>query len=163
MTHSLLNGLFEAGVAYPRRRTTGLSTQQVGAELLVYDEELHQAFCLNGTAALVWQLCDGASDAEKIAAAVRARVDGAFDEDMVLLALDDLRRDGLLMPEPSAPLRAQLSRRALMSRLGTGALLLVPTVAMIAAPKAAQAYNGCFDCVSPQAQKRKAQHTSDSE
>ena len=41
-----------------------------------------------------------------------------------------------------------MSRRVLLQRLGVGGALLVPAVAAIVAPTAAQAYSGCVDCTS---------------
>jgi hypothetical protein len=34
----------------------------------------------------------------------------------------------------------------MLARAGAGAFLMLPVIAVIAAPKAAQAYTGCVDC-----------------
>lgn len=148
--------------AAPLRRTVQLCVQQVGVESLVYDEREHQAYCLNQIAALVWRLCDGATTPQGIADAAGRELGTPLGEQSVLLALDELERHGLLSSKPEHALPPVLTRRVLASRLGAGALLMVPVVALIAAPTAAQAYNGCVDCVSPKsAARRRAQSGGD--
>ena len=51
---------------YPRIRLS-LKAEELGSELLVYDEERRLYHLLNPTARLVWQLCDGAHDEDEIA------------------------------------------------------------------------------------------------
>jgi Coenzyme PQQ synthesis protein D (PqqD) len=133
-------------IDFPRGIQEHISTQQVGQELLVYDETRHKAFCLNGTSAAVWQMCDGMHNVEQIASAVTLQLAAPVREEIVLFALAELRADGLLEPAPlPAPLPA-LSRRQLMRKLGAGAAMLLPAVAAVMAPKAAEAYSGCLDC-----------------
>lgn len=42
-------------------------TEELDGDLVVYDERRGRAYVLNPTAALVWELCDGSSDAESVA------------------------------------------------------------------------------------------------
>ncbi len=66
-------------------------------------------------------------------------------EDLVLLTLDELREKNLL-EEPTAPLFADgISRRTLIGRAGLAAAALLPVIAIIAAPPAAQAFSGGVD------------------
>ena len=44
---------------FPHARQAGLLTTPCQTELLVYDLESDQAHCLNHSAALIWQACDG--------------------------------------------------------------------------------------------------------
>jgi len=137
--------------ASPRRIRDSLSIQKVGTETLVYDERFHRAFCLNQSSAIVFQLADGTRSVPEIAAAASLELDAGFNEALVLFALEALREDGLIEPDTSRDDSAQpappaLSRRALLQRLGTGGALLLPAIAAIVAPTAAQAYSGCFDC-----------------
>lgn len=132
--------------AHPRSLASQVSTQQVGLELLVYDERRHQAFCLNAVSAAVWKLCDGQRTVEQIAAAAQSAGLAGLTEEAVLLAVDQLHADGLVVDDtPWMPI-PEVSRRVMMQRLAVGAAVLVPGVAMVMAPKAAQAYNGCADC-----------------
>jgi hypothetical protein len=132
----------------PIRLTQSIIEQHVADETLLYDEQRHLAFCLNRTSAAVWALCDGNHSVAQMAAALTTRFAEPVTEEVVLVALAQLRRDGLLAKTQvvnEIP-AAILSRRSMVGRIGMGSALLLPVVAAIAAPRAAQAYNGCVDC-----------------
>jgi hypothetical protein len=131
---------------YPQKIERNILTQKVGDELLLYDEERHQAFCLNPVCTSVWTLCDGNSSLTAIARAASSESSVAVDEQIVMLAIQELRRDGLVEPLQEAIAIPTISRRDVVQRLGKGAAILIPMVVAIAAPTAAQAYNGCVDC-----------------
>jgi hypothetical protein len=129
-------------------KTKGLLTQHVGSETLLYNEQTHQAFCLNPVAAQVWHLLDGAGTVPQIASAATRALETQVDDDMVLFALAEFRRDGLIdVDEPTGTL-PMMDRRHLLQKLGVGTAMMLPVVAAIMAPKAAQAYNGCVDCTT---------------
>ena len=134
------------GHTLPCRISCGLCTEEIGDEILVYDELRHKAFCLNATSAAIWKLCDGAHTVEQIAASVTFRLAMPVAEEVVLFALEELRRDNLVETEADVSTKPILSRRELMQKLGIGAAMLLPIIAPIVAPKAAQAYSGCVDC-----------------
>ena len=145
--------------AMPTRRTTNLITQAAGAELLIYNEEIHKACCLNDLAAAVWSACDGSHTIAALAQAATTALQRPVSEDVVLFTLSELRRDGLLLPDAVPEAHPSPSRRALMRKMGIGAAMMLPVVTAIMAPKAAQAYTGCVDCMakpSQGAQKRTA-------
>lgn len=124
----------------PRAREDGLVVKVLSDELLVYDLERHQAHCLNRSAALVWEHCDGRTPVSEVVALLGTELKGAADEELVRLALDGLRKAHLLRAaasretEPARP----MSRRALIRKLGVAAALL-PLVASIVVPEAAAA------------------------
>jgi len=130
----------------PCRISCGLCTEEIGDEILVYDELRHKAFCLNATSAAIWKLCDGAHTVEQIAEAATLRLAMPVTEEIVRFALEELRRDNLVEAEADVSVRPVLSRRELVQKLGIGGAMLVPVIASIVAPRAAQAYNGCADC-----------------
>ncbi len=132
----------------PRRLQRHVSVQQVGAETLVYDERRHQAFCLNESSSTVWRLADGEHTVAQIRAAAAVELKASVNEEFVLFALEELRRDGLLEPSSATAAAPAISRRVMLRRLGVGGALLVPAVAAIVAPTAVQAYSGCVDCTS---------------
>ncbi len=142
----------------PLRLQQGITTQRVGNEILLYDERRHQAFCLNPTSACVWDHCDGEHTIAQLAAAATRSLDASIGEDLVSLALEDFRRDGLLETEVKPMPNPEVSRRAMMQSLGASAILLVPVVAVVLAPKAAQAYGGCFDCTNATQVQNRAAH-----
>jgi hypothetical protein len=129
------------------KKAQGLLTQDVGQETLVYNEALHKAFCLNPVAAQVWQLLDGVRTPGQIAMAVTNTLSMPVTEDLVLFTISALQRDGLLDNEASpTDFLPVPSRRDVMRQLGAGAAILLPIVAAVMAPQAAQAYTGCVDC-----------------
>jgi Coenzyme PQQ synthesis protein D (PqqD) len=132
--------------AHPQKIQQNIIIQQVGDELLLYDEVRHQAFCLNPVCASVWTLCDGENSISAIAQAATSQLNVTVDEQIAMLALQELRRDGLVKPLHEAIAIPTISRRDLVQRLGASAAILIPVVVAIAAPTAAQAYSGCVDC-----------------
>lgn len=133
---------------HPRKLETNITVQHVDAETLVYDERRHQAFCLNATSAAVWNLADGSRSVEQLAQDASVKLAAPVTEELVRFALAELDRDGLLLVSAAVPAGAPLpTRRQMMGSLGAASLVLVPAVAMLVTPKAAQAYNGCVNCL----------------
>jgi hypothetical protein len=122
----------------------------------VYDECRHLAFCLNESSSVIWRLADGEHTIAAICEAASAELNTHVNEEFVLYALAELRRDGLVEAF-EVDRRATISRRAVLQKLGVGGALLLPAIASIVAPTAAQAYSGCVDCssVSPAHPARK--------
>lgn len=126
----------------PRARTEELLVEELGDEVLVYDQRRDRAHCLNRTAALVWRACDGKTTVADAAARIERELAVPAGEPVVWMALDRLERARLLA-EPvklSAP-RARFSRREVVRALGIagGLSLVLPAVESIVAPLAAQA------------------------
>jgi hypothetical protein len=129
--------------ALPKRRHQGLVVRALPTEVLVYDTERHEAHCLNRSAALVWEQCDGMTPPAAMAPKLATVLGGAIDEDVVGHALDQLATFHLL--EAESPARApseRISRRDLIQRLGLAASVVLPLVSSIAAPVAAQTASG---------------------
>jgi hypothetical protein len=133
-----------------------LVIQELRGETLVYDLKSHRAYCLNETASAIWKACDGKTT---VAAAAR-QLGAATEPQVVLLGLRYLARSGLLEVRP-AWLNEQsgLTRRDVLRALGKSAAVLLPVVATLAVPSAAQAVscpcgyiftnqpcNGCVGC-----------------
>jgi hypothetical protein len=116
---------------FPKARTTGLTIEEVGDELLVYDLERHRAHSLNLGAAAVWRLCDGTRSVDDINIAAAEVLGVEPDLTMVERALSQFEHAGLL-EAAKAP-----ERRQLLSRLGWVAV--APFIASIAIPSAAYA------------------------
>ena len=134
----------------PRARNDHLVIKQVADETLVYDLERHRAYCLNAAAGLIWDQCDGRTDADQMAAVLQSKLGLPRDEAVVQLGLAGLERAHLLV-ERLAPalLAARYSRRKFLVKAGVvGLAVLLPTVISIVSPTAAQAAtcianNGC--------------------
>jgi len=129
---------------HPKMRRQGLVIDELPDEVLIYDLERDEAHCLNHTAALVWQSCDGNTTPPEIARRLplELNADGAKDsrEEMVWLALAQLEKNHLLEDSVVVPTEfARVSRRRMMRNLGLAAAIAVPLVSSIVAPTAVQA------------------------
>ncbi len=125
----------------PRARQDELVVEELQDETLVYDLKRHKARCLNRTAALVWQHCDGQTTVPELAALLGEQLATPTDEAVVWMALDRLDRAHLLSEPVTLPAdRAQYSRREVLRTLRRVAgISLLPVVASIVAPRAAAA------------------------
>ena len=139
----------------PRSVQRYISIQQVGTETLVYDELRHKAFCLNESSSVIWRLADGERTVAQMRAEAALQLGTEVSEEFVLFALDQLRRDGLVEPSSIAEAGPAISRRSMLRTLGVGGALLLPMIAAVMAPPAAQAYNGCVDCSAAPARARR--------
>ena len=122
----------------PKARRLGLVIEELPEELLVYDTERHKAHCLNRSAALIWNHCDGRTTPADMVERVATALAAPITEDLIWHALDQLGEFHLLEemgPEPAG--RARMTRRELMSLAGIAGLAL-PLVTSIVAPVAAQ-------------------------
>lgn len=135
----------------PRSIQHSISVQQVGTETLVYDECSHRAFCLNESASVIWRVANGERGITEICAEASRELHSPVSEELVVFALRELHEVGLIEPSPTVGDGLSISRRVMLQRLGLGAAMLLPAIAIIVAPTAAQAYNGCVDCTSSQA------------
>lgn len=133
----------------PYAREEELLVQELPDEVLVYDLKRHRAYCLNRTAALVWQHCDGQTTVAKMAMLLENELKIPADEEVVWLALDQLRRAHLLEEPTTRPADAvSCSRRELMRKLALvgGLSVLLPAVMTIVVPTPAQAVTCVRNC-----------------
>ena len=126
----------------PLARKTGLVIQEVPEEVLVYDLETNKAHCLNKSAALVWQSCDGTRSVSDIAAYVGAQSGENVTDDFVWLAIDQLNANDLLEKQIEADFKG-MSRRDVIKRIGLSSMIALPVIASLVAPPAALASVSC--------------------
>src|SRR5438045_202906 len=112
----------EMDQALPHAREEDLLVREFGDETLVYDLNRHMAYCLNRTSVLVWRQCDGQSGLAEITSALQSEAVVGLDEEVVRLALKQLKRahliDGTIGTEAGS---RGMSRRELMKRAGIAA------------------------------------------
>lgn len=132
----------------PNARRDGLIVRELADETLVYDLERNKAHCLNRMAALVWKRCNGRLTVEELASVMAAETQAQVDEQVVCLALSQLRRKHLLSESFFVALRPRISRRDAMHRFGRTLVIALPLIKSIAAPGAAQAVS-CSTCGMP--------------
>lgn len=128
----------------PISRKANLVIQEMEGEILIYDLNENKAFCLNQTAALVWQLCDGNKSVDEISEILGQKLNSSANEDIVWFALDQLKKEKLVENEAQlGNYFAGISRREVIKKVGLGTMIALPIVASITAPIALNAASGC--------------------
>jgi hypothetical protein len=122
----------------PLARKEGLLIERLPDEVLIYDLDRKKAHCLNGSAALIWDHCDGKTSVQEILRILQQQEHGKIDADVVRLGLDQLV-EARLIDTPVVPsgVSGRLSRRDLVKRIGVA--VSIPLVASILAPTASAA------------------------
>jgi Coenzyme PQQ synthesis protein D (PqqD) len=122
------------------KRFDGLQIERASDEILALKPGAAQAYALNQTAAIVFDLCDGGHSKLEMATAIQHHTGLPADEKVVDLALDALVDAGLVAFD-GAPPEVSISRRALIQRLSLSAatVALLPVVQPIMREPAAAA------------------------
>ena len=136
----------------PIARSSGLVIQEVPDEVLVYDVDNDKAHCLNQTAAVIWKSCDGRNSVTDIARILGAKTGKTVTDDLVWLAIDQFNENNLLEKQVEARFAGQ-SRRDAIKKIGMAAMIALPIVASLAAPRNAMAAVSCVcgndaDCLA---------------
>ncbi len=127
----------------PVARKQDIIVQELKGEVLVYDLKIDKAFCLNETSALVWQLCDGESSVAEISRTVGKKLNSPANEDLVWLALDQLKKENLLANSEEVVANFDgMSRREVIKKVGLATMIALPIISSLVAPTAAQAQSG---------------------
>jgi hypothetical protein len=128
----------------PRARKDDLIVKEMPDEVLIYDLVRDKAHCLNRTAALVFNYCDGHTSAATMTGRLERELNVPVDEGVVWLALNQLSKNHLLEENIVPPtLMAGINRRQMIRAMGVAAAVAVPLVTSIVAPTPAQAQS-CF-------------------
>jgi hypothetical protein len=126
----------------PVARHDNLLTQEVGNELVIYDQARHRVHRLNETAARIWRGCDGKTSVADLATRLPQ---SESSEDVVWMALEKLGKAKLLEARVEAPAAVRdQSRRDWMRRaaLAGGAVALLPVISSMTAPTPVMADSG---------------------
>jgi len=125
---------------YPNSRKNNIVVKEVDNEILIYDTETKKAFCLNETSALVWKFCDGKTNRSEIGRMAANKLGHKVDDAIVWLALEELRKDGLLSEEMETHTHYNgLTRRQVLRSIGITSAVSLPIVTSLVAPRASYA------------------------
>jgi hypothetical protein len=131
----------------PQARKEGILIKELSHETLVYDLERHKAHCLNPTAAAIWKLCDGRRSAVEIASVMAEESRLPVDEPVVWYGVGQLAKAALMeFPRQRLDVRAGISRRDALGRIGIATAIAVPLVTSIVAPTARAAVSCTVAC-----------------
>jgi hypothetical protein len=137
-----------AAQVLPLARTDQLVVQELPDEVLVYDLERHKAHCLNKTSARVWERCDGRTTVAEMTRRLGRELAAPVDDDVVWLALAQLRRFHLLEEGSRGVEVRKVSRRDLVRKY-LPAALAVPLILSVPAPTPAQTLSRCAGQCEP--------------
>jgi len=130
---------------FPKVRAKNVIERDLGDELLVYDEDRHQAHCLNRTAGFIWKQCDGKTSVKQITRRLQQELSETADERFVWYAISQFNREHLLEEKVDIPeavrqkVNRRFTRRQAIRVLGVSTIVAVPLVTSIVAPTAAHA------------------------
>ncbi|CUR33754.1 hypothetical protein PL9214520293 [Planktothrix tepida PCC 9214] len=140
----------------PVARTENLLLQDIGNELIIYDQDNNSSHCLTPLAVRVWELSNGQNTVNDIARKLEKEFNlpGNSDVDMrglVWLTLEELERYSLIkeyLRQPATNVIAGMSRRkAIKTATLVGGFALgsmFPMVRSIIAPEPAFAVSKCL-------------------
>ena len=135
---------------FPISRQDDIVIQELLGEVLIYDLKIDKAFCLNETSAMVWKLCDGTKSVSEIAESINDKVDSPVAEDLIWLALDQLKKENLLSNGSEIVSKFKgVSRREVIKKIGLAAMVALPVISSLAAPTAAAAQSVCIPLDDP--------------
>ncbi len=130
----------------PKAKRDNLVVQELNGEVLIYDLDKNKAFCLNQTSSLVWQLCDGNNTISEISESISRKLDSPANEDLVWLALDQLKKEKLLVNSKDITSDFNgMSRREVVKKVGLASMVALPLVTGLIAPQAIHAASGCVN------------------
>ncbi len=134
--------------SYPKTRQSDLVVQNIANETLLYNLKTNKALCLNETSAQIWEMCDGNTDIPEIANMLAKKANKPVTEELVWLALDQLRKEGLLEnPDKVNNDFGGLSRREVIRKVGFASMIALPIISAVVAPNAVDAQSGCATLV----------------
>jgi Coenzyme PQQ synthesis protein D (PqqD) len=120
-------------------RQNQLLVEAVNDELVVYDLDRGVVHLLNPVGAFVWRHCNGRTTVAKLAMLLRDEYELPADEDVVLLAVNDLEKHHLLdETQASSATSKMFSRRQAIQRLAAtaGIGIMFPLIESLNPPTA---------------------------
>lgn len=147
----------------PLARKTNVYVEHLLNEVIVYDKTNHQAHSLNSTVFEVWKNADGTKTVDDLAGILSEKFRLPSSGDLVVLALEDLKRANLVeddskLASAELPSRREIGRKLAIA--GVSASLL-PFVASIVAPTPAMARSSATPYTTATYEKELATATVD--
>lgn len=124
----------------PKARTSNILEQDLLDEIIIYDSNTDKAFCFNKTLYLVWKSADGTKTITELANILSEKLNTPPNEDLVWLAIDELRKGNLMAADDvTLPRFSPTSRREAIRKIGITTALAIPILTSIVAPDPARA------------------------
>lgn len=123
--------------ALPKVKNKNLVEKNLGIEILLYDLKLNKAYCLNETAAVIYQNCNGRATFDEL------KKHYNYTDDLICLTLGELCKINLIESTDYSSPFGTLPRREIIKRVGLGTLAALPFISSLAAPSAINAQSVC--------------------
>jgi len=130
--------------ALPRVKTSGLVVKELGDETLIYDVETNTAICLNASASVIMNACDGVATVADAQRSLLKKVGSSIDRDLVWNTVEEFRRRNLLADVHTAPFSKKPTSRRTLIKQAAALGVAVPIVMALAAPPALHAASACL-------------------
>lgn len=128
----------------PLLRAENLVVKELPNEVLIYDLENNKAYCLNETARAVMHECNGSITIDEAVTSLNTRLKTPVNEEMVWLAIDQLKKAGLFNGEFEVPIQTSRVSRRKMLQSAAALGLALPMVTSLVAPSAIHAQSNCI-------------------
>jgi hypothetical protein len=113
----------------PTARRSGIFVERLPKEVILYDKTSDRVHCLSETAAAIWENCDGTRSEDDLARLVEARLGTPADRKLVLQALEELEKAGLLEAgHDLVSSGVMTSRREAVGKIAMAGSALVATI-----------------------------------
>jgi hypothetical protein len=133
----------------PFLRTENLVVKELPSELLIYDLEENKAFCLNETARLVMDECDGTQTIDEAIKSLNHKLNAKMSEEMVWMVIEQFKKSNLLKDDYQVPIETtKVTRRKILHSAAALGITL-PIITSLVAPVAAQVQSGCVPSEQP--------------
>jgi hypothetical protein len=120
----------------PLARKSEIFSENLQEEVVLYDKTNNKVHCLSKTAAAIWESCDGSRTVDDLAHIIEAKLGAPADRNLVLLALEELEKAGLMEAGGGIVSDAEFtSRREAVGKIAVVGSALVSTIVAVA-PKA---------------------------
>lgn len=131
----------------PISRKDEIVVQELNGEVLIYDLRIDKAFCLNETSGLVWEACDGSKNVSEISRSISRKLNAPAGEDLVWLALDQLKKEKLIANSEEVISNFEgMSRRDVVKKIGLASVIALPVITSLIAPSAVYAVSCTATC-----------------
>lgn len=123
----------------PCARTENLVVNELSDELLIYDLEKDKAFCLNETARLIINECDGETSIDEAVINLNRKLGAKVPEEMIWMVVEQFKKSNLLKNDYQLPVQTtKVTRRKILQSVAALGIAL-PLISSLVAPAAANA------------------------
>jgi hypothetical protein len=133
----------------PFLRTENLVVKELPDELLIYDLEKNKAFCLNETARLIMDECDGQTSVDEAIEKINHKTKSKMSEEMIWMVVEQLQNANFIEKDYQIPLQTtRVTRRKILQSAAALGIAL-PMITSLVAPTALHAQSGCIGGEQP--------------